>query len=142
MAVVWPNPDAFYILMVGAIFGLISCFSTPIAILAYLKSTSIRKAHQNLLLLALLVNALVYSLSTTIINISMLLVKNSDILAIQWVCNIDGFIKIFCTNMEIYILMCISVERYFSITRQISLTFNQIVGMIAFGVCLMGLVFR
>jgi hypothetical protein len=142
MGVEWPTSDAFYFIICGTIFGLISCFSTPIAIIAYFKSTTIRKSHQNLLLLTLLINALVYSLSIPIINVPMLLVKNSDILAIQWVCNIDGFIKMFCCNMEIYILMCISVERYFAITRQISLTFNQIVGMIVFGVCLTGLVFR
>ena len=142
MAVMWPTPDVLYTLIVGTIFGLISCCSTPIAILAYFKSMTIREAHQNLLLLTLLINALVYSLTIAIFNIPMLLVKNSDILASQWVCNIDGFIKIFCTNMEIYILMCISVERYFAITRQISLTFNQIIGMIVFGVCLIGLVYR
>jgi hypothetical protein len=142
MAVEWPTPEAFYSLLLADIFGLISCFSTPIAILAYFKSTTIRKAHQNLLLLTLLINALIYSAIIPFINFPMLFVKNSDILANQWVCNLDGFVKIFCTNMEIYILMCISVERYFEITRQISLTFNQIVGMIAFGVCSIGLIFR
>ncbi len=79
MAVEWPTPDAFYI------FGLISCFSTPIAILAYFKSTAIRKAHQNLLLLTLLINALMYSAIIPFINFPMLFVKNSDILASQWV---------------------------------------------------------
>jgi hypothetical protein len=36
--------------------------------------------------------------------------------------------------MEIYVLMCISVERYFAITKQIALSKKQIFGMIAFGV--------
>ena len=63
MAIVWPSPDVHIACWCSAIFSIISFLATPIAILAYFNSATIRQTYQNLLLLALLVNAQVYTIS-------------------------------------------------------------------------------
>ena len=134
MAIVWPSPDVHIACWCSTIFATICFLATPIAILAYFKSLYIRQTYQNLLLLTLLINAQVYSISAVIFYGHGAIFKNSNILGISWACTIDGFMNVFCCCMEIYALMCIAIERYFAITKQIALSKKQIIGMIAFGI--------
>jgi hypothetical protein len=142
MSAVWPTPDAQIACICSTIIATIGVLATPITIYVYFKSIAIRQAYQNLLLLNLLVNAQVYSVVAVIFYGHGALFKNSDILSIKWVCYFDGFMNMFCCCMEIYVLMCIAIERYFAFTKQIALSKKQIIGMIAFGVCWLGFLAR
>jgi hypothetical protein len=140
MSVEWPTPNVHIGIIICFIIGIISLFSTSFAILAYFKSATIRQAYQNLLLLNLLINAMIFSINSIIVNGYGAFMKNSDILSIQWVCNLDGFTSMFCCGMEIYSLMCIGLERYFAIKKQQPLTLNQIIGLLVFGWVEIGLI--
>ncbi len=67
-----------------------------------------------------------------------MVIKNSNILEIQWVCYFQGYIIAFFPAMEVYILMCIALERYFAIKRQRPLSRHRIIGLLVFGYCLLG----
>ncbi len=143
MSVEWPSQDVFYFVCLQFIFTIIGCFATLLAITVYFRSSSLRKVHSNLLFLNLLVNALIYIVfAVLIISGYQTVMKNSNILGIQWVCYFTGFINTFCIGMEIYTLMCIGLERYFAIVRQTPLTLKHIIELLVFGYCLIGIISR
>jgi hypothetical protein len=135
MTVEWPTPNVLYAVIFCFIIGMISVFTSALAIIVYFRSLTIRKASQNLLFLNLLINACIYSLAAAIYNGSGVISGNSNFLAISWICNFEGFINMFCCGMEIYTLMCIALERYFAIKKQKPLSFNYIIGLLIFGYC-------
>jgi hypothetical protein len=68
--------------------------------------------------------------------------QSTDILNMKWVCSVDGFLNLFCITMELYTLMCIALDRYFSIKKQTPLTLNQVIGLLVFGYFVTGLIYR
>jgi hypothetical protein len=110
-----------------------SIITTTIAIVAYFQSIAIRQAYQNILLLNLLVNSMVYLVTIIVYNGKMVILGNTNLLSVGWLCSLDGFLNLFCCGMEIYTLMCIALERYFAIKKQQPLTLNQIIALLIFG---------
>jgi hypothetical protein len=80
--------------ILSLITGIISFLTTLLAITAYFYSLSIRQAYQNLLFLILLVNALFYSMN--VIFLHWHVSNKQNILSIDWVCNLNGFLNLFC----------------------------------------------
>jgi hypothetical protein len=142
MTVEWETPNVLYICYFNSIIALISTCSTILAILAYFKSLTIRQAYQNLLLLNLLINSIIFSVNQMVFYGQMAIVKNPSILTIGWACSLNGLINFFCAGMELYALMCIGIERYFAIKKQKPLSRNQIIGLLVFGWIELGLLVR
>ena len=97
--------------------------------------------YQNLLLLNLLINTMVYSIIAVIFSGYGIVQGNSNGFA-SWSCNLNGFLNTFCCGMEIYTLMWIALERYFTIVKQKELTYNQIIAILVFGYCWIGIFTR
>jgi hypothetical protein len=142
MSVEWATPNSIIACYFNFTFAIFSVFATCLAIMVYFKSPIIRQAYQNLLLLNLLVNGLIYSVIQIAFYGEMIIMKSPKILTIQWVCDLNGFINMFCSAMEIYTLMCIALERYFAIKKQQPLSFNYIIGLLIFGYCISGIMTR
>jgi hypothetical protein len=142
MTVQWPIPTVLIACYFNLMVSTVSLFTTFLAILTYFQSFTIRQTYQNLFLLTLLVNAMIFSVNSFIFYILILHAGNSNILSVGWICDLNGFLNFFCSGMEIYALMCIALERYFVIKRQEPLTFHQVMAMIVFGVCWVGLITR
>ncbi len=103
---------------------------------------AIRQAYQTLFLLNLLINAMIFTVSGMYIQGNEFVMGNSNVLSTELACNLHGLINTFCCCMEAYTLMCIALERYFSIVKQTPLTFNQVIGLLVFGWVEVGLVTR
>jgi hypothetical protein len=141
MSIEWPTSTVLFACYFCFITGIISFLTTVFAIVAYFKSPTIRQAYQNLLLLNLLFNALIFSISAATFNGYGSIMGNSNIL-MGLGCSINGFLNVFCCCMEIYSLMGIALERYFAIVKQTPLNFNQIIGLLVFGWIECGLLAR
>jgi hypothetical protein len=142
MSVEWPIPTVLIGVYFDFILGIVSFFTTTMAIAAYFHSFTIRHAYQNLFMLNLLINAILFTLHAIIFNGYAAILKNANFLSIPWVCSSNAFIGLFCSGMEIYTLMCIALERYFAIKKQTPLTLNQIIGLLVFGWIECGLLTR
>ncbi len=136
----WPTPDVLYFCYFNSIIAIICFFTTLLAIVAYFRS-NIRYTYQNLLLLNLLINAMIFSLTIIIFNGHGAVMGNSNIL-MGLGCSIDAFLNLFCCFLEIYTLMCTALERYFAIVKLKPLTLNQIIGLLVFGWIECGLLAR
>jgi hypothetical protein len=143
MTVEWPTPNVLYVCYFQFIIHIIGFFATLLAITVYFRSSSIRKSHQNLLFLNLLVNSFIYIVfGSSIFSGYGAIMKNSNILDIQWVCYFNGIILTLCCLMELYTLTCIASERYFMIVKEKPLSRNQIIGLLVFGYCSLGVMSR
>ncbi len=142
ISVEWPTPNVHIAISIMFAMGIICFFATIIALIAYFRSPAIRKGHENLLLLNLLVNELILAIVYILFFGNVSIMKNSEIYATKWICDLEGFLEIFCCCMEVYALMCIALERYSSIRLQKPLTRKQMIGMIVFGYCFIGFVIR
>jgi hypothetical protein len=126
------SPSALAASYISLFISIISIVSTLFAILAYFHSISIRNAHQNLLLLNLLFNALLFAIKNAIFSGHVSFLKNADLL-MGYGCSLDGFLNFFCGGMEIQTLTYIALERYFAIKRQKSLHLKQILTLLTIG---------
>jgi hypothetical protein len=142
MSIQFPTPTVLIACHFYFFISIISLLTTTLAIFAYFKSIIIRQAYQNLLLLNLLTNAYAYTVVQIAFYGPMIMMKTPEILTVQWACSLNGFLNVFCCGMELYTLMCIALERYFAIVKQKPLTSNQIVGLLVFGYCWIGITTR
>jgi hypothetical protein len=142
MSIEWPNSNILFACFFILVLAILSVFITSLAIAAYFHSPTIRQAHQNLFMLTLLINAIVFSLNLIIFVGYGALMGNSNILSNEWACSTNAFLNLFCCFIEIYTLMCIALERYFAIVKLKPLTLNQIIGLMVFGWIEVGLLSR
>jgi hypothetical protein len=133
MSADWSSPTLIISSHFSLIFSCFTFFTTLLAIIAYFRSATIRKSYQNLFLLNLLVNSLLWTMFTIGFYGFMSYMKSSDIFSIGWVCNLNAFGSLYFASVEIYTVACIATERWFAIKKQKQLSRKHIIAFLVFG---------
>jgi hypothetical protein len=113
-------------------FSFISLFSILFALTVFFCTPALRKAHQNYLVLSLMMTCLatVYNAG---VHYGHVAISNSYSFLIGANCNLNGFLNGMLCIVEIYTLMCMAIERYFIVVRQRALSRMEMVILLAVG---------